>query len=312
MKTEKQDCYEIITDRIIGLLEQGVVPWQKPWKSCGGMPYNLVSKKPYRGMNVWLLHSLNYEQPAFLTYKQAQELGGNVKRGEKACPIVFWRTFDKVDSKGDKQTIPMMRFYYVFNVAQCENIPADKLPALEGPDKLPVAFNVADAENIVTGFKNAPAVKHGMERTCYHPGGDWVDMPDNSRFKSIGHYYAILFHELAHSTGHVSRLNRKGNTGSEGAWGSFGSAAYAREELCAEMASAFLCGVAGIADTGGLLENAAAYVANWLTALRNDKKLVVQAAGLAQRASDYILNVVHEKQSETQTAPVEATETVNA
>ena len=309
---EKIDCYQIITDRIIGLLESGVVPWRKPWKTNGGFPRNLISGKAYRGVNIWLLHAMNYESPLWLTYKQAAELGGNVKRGEKACPVVFWKKWEKENKQtGEKEFFPLMRFYYVFNVAQCENIPADRLPAVPEttPDALPAAFDVSLAESIVTGYKNPPAVKHGMAKAYYSPGGDYVGMPDNGKFVSPGYYYATLFHELAHSTGHVSRLNRPGIMDNAG----MGSPAYAREELTAEMTSAFLCGAAGIADTGGLIENSAAYVASWLQALRNDKKLVVQAAGLAQRASDYILNVTHEAPSGTDSAVVaESTETVNA
>lgn len=310
MKTEKLDCYEVITDRIIQLLERGTVPWQKPWKSNGGLPQNLVSKKHYRGMNTFLLHSMNYESHYWLTFKQALELGGNVRKGEKACPIIFWKRWEKENKEtGEKSTIPMMRFYYVFNVAQCdglknlfgEPVTGETAPAVPAE----VSGDYSKAENILSGFKNSPAIKHGMSRAYYSPGGDYVGMPDNSKFTSIGHYYATLFHELTHSTGHVSRLARKTIVDCEF---SFGDANYSKEELVAEMGSAFLCGLAGISETGNIMENSAAYIANWLKALRNDKKLVIQAAGLAQKAVDHITgNSFDDAETVPATVPAETT-----
>lgn len=309
MKTEKLDCYEVITQRIIDLLNAGTVPWQKPWKSNGGFPKNLVSGKHYRGMNTFLLHSMNYESPYWVTFKQALELGGNVRKGEKACPIIFWKKWEKVDkSTGEKSSIPMMRFYYVFNVAQCdglknlfgENVTGETTP--ETPAE--ISGDYSKAENIIAGFKNCPVIKHGMARAYYSPGGDYVGMPDNARFTSIGHYYATLFHELTHSTGHVSRLARKTITDCEF---SFGDADYSREELVAEMGSAFLCGLSGISETGNIMENSAAYIAGWLKALRNDKKLVIQAAGLAQKAVDHITGTIYETETTPASVPAETT-----
>ncbi len=310
MKSEKLDCYEVITQRIIDTLNAGTVPWTKPWKSTGGFPKNLVSKKEYRGMNAFLLHAMNYESPYWVTFKQALELGGNVRKGEKATPIIFWKKWEKVDkTTGDKSSIPMMRFYYVFNVAQCdglknlfgEQVTGETLP--ETPAE--ISGDYSQAENIIAGFKNCPVIKHGMKRAYYSPGGDYVGMPDNAQFSSIGHYYATLFHELTHSTGHVSRLARKTIVDQEFA---FGDANYSKEELVAEMGSAFLCGLSGISETGNIMENSAAYIAGWLKALRNDKKLVIQAAGLAQKAVDHIYGTQYEETETTAaTVPAETT-----
>jgi antirestriction protein ArdC len=291
MKTDKKDCYEIITERIMDLLNQGEIPWRKPWKSNLGFPRNLISGKPYRGVNVFLLHSLHYESPFFLTFKQALDLGGNVRKGEKACPVVFWKKWDKLNADGSKESIPMMRFYYVFNVAQCENIPAEKLPVVADVETVADDCDYSRAGQIWQEMPNKPQLKHGMAKAYYSPAGDYIGMPDETRFATRGHYYATLFHEATHATGHATRLDRRQPDENI----NYGSADYSKEELCAEMGSAFLCGMAGIGDTSGLIENSAAYIANWLHALRNDKRLVVQAAGLAQRAADYILNVKHEE-----------------
>lgn len=290
------------------LLNRGEIPWRKPWKTNGGMPRNLISGKPYRGVNVFLLHSMHYESPFWLTFKQALDLGGNVRKGEKACPVIFWRTFDKLDADtGKTDKIPMMRLYYCFNVAQCENIPADKLPTLPDAETTPDATDYAHAGQIWQEYPNAPTLKHGMAKAYYSPGGDYIGMPDSARFATMGHYYATLFHEAIHSTGHASRLARRKDDEDR----AYGSADYSKEELTAEMGAAFLCGMAGIGETGGLIENSAAYIQNWLQALRNDKRLIVQAAGLAQRAADHILNTKFDSAESLPAEIVTTTQTVN-
>ena len=124
------DVYQVVTDRIIALLEKGVVPWQKPWRGGEQMPRNLVSGHEYRGVNVFLLHAMMYQSPFWLTFHQAKELGGHVKKGERACPVVFWKRLEvsAPDEPDGKKTVPFLRYYSVFNVAQCEDIPADKIP----------------------------------------------------------------------------------------------------------------------------------------------------------------------------------------
>lgn len=273
------NLYDQVTERIIALLEKGTVPWRKPWTAKTGLPCNLTTKKPYRGINAFLLHALHYESPFWLTYRQAMELGGHVRKGEKSCPIVFWKQFEREDKEtGETEKIPMMRFYFVFNVAQCDGL--KNAPAImETP--------VTKPEEIIAAMPQRPEIKHGLTQAFYSPGSDFVAMPNRTSFEKDAAYFATLFHELIHSTGHASRLNRPTLTESAG----FGSNPYCKEELVAEMGAAFLGGQAGIGET--LLENSAAYIQNWLEQLQNDKKLIVQAAGQAQKAADFILGVKH-------------------
>src|SRR6266568_4607468 len=292
----KSDVYQVITDRIVGLLEQGVIPWQKPWRGGEQMPRNLISQREYRGVNVFLLHAVMFESPYWLTFNQAKQLGGHVKQGERACPVVFWKRLDAADkdSPTGKKTVPFLRYYSVFNVAQCEGIPQDKIPALPGSQR---EHNpIEEAERIVAGMHRKPEIRHGGDRACYSPSLDRVDMPKPETFRTGQDYYSVLFHELTHSTGHESRLNRKGFSGSEGEWSAFGSAPYGREELVAEMGAAFLCGQAGIVEL--TIDNSAAYVRSWLERLKDDNRLVVQAAAQAQKAADFILGEKEAEESE--------------
>ena len=282
MSKEKIDVYEIVTDRIIDLLEKGVVPWHKPW--AGGRnsaPANLVSKKPYRGLNVWLLGSMGYSSPYWVSYKQATEMGGQVRKGEKSTMVVYWKMFETIDKvTKEKKTIPMLRYYNVFNVTQCDGLKYPEIEDIKVND-----FNPIDeAEKIVTSMTNAPKIVHNEQRAWYRRDTDLVNMPIKESFDKEEEYYNTLFHELTHATGHESRLGRLQDSVS-----GFGSTSYAKEELIAEMGASYLCAVAGIVDR--TIDNSAAYIANWLTKLRNDKKLVVSAAGKAHAACDYILGV---------------------
>src|SRR5262245_32096008 len=154
----KADAYQVITDRVIALLEQGTVPWNKPWQRGNATPRNLVSGREYRGVNVFLLHAMSYSSPYWLTFKQAQALGGNVVKGERATPVVFWKWLD-VEDGGKAERVPFLRYYSVFNVAQCERIPADKIPAVTGNGR--VHGPIQEAERIAAGMPKRPEVKHG-------------------------------------------------------------------------------------------------------------------------------------------------------
>lgn len=284
--TMSEAVYAIITDRILSLLEKGTVPWHKPWRAGYQAPSNLISGKAYRGINTFILNAASYGSPYWLSFKQAQGLGGNVRKGERACPVVFWKWLEKADPKtGEPERIPFLRYYSVFNIAQCENIPADKIPASDTPTH--THSPVEAAERIVGAMPKAPEIRHGQGRAFYSPRLDFVGMPDLSAFPAREEYYSTLFHELAHSTGHKERLNRKGVNGSDGDLAQFGSDRYAKEELVAEMGAAFLCGECAIVER--TLDNSAAYVAGWLARLKGDAKLVVQAAAQAQKAADFIL-----------------------
>ena len=269
--------YDVVTDRIIAKLEAGVVPWRKPWSGRAGMPKNLTSGKEYRGVNVFLLHCLGYESPYFLTFNQAKKLGGYVCQGERGCPVVFWKWFEKEDENGETKRLPVLRYYTVFNVAQCKDVEA---PAIEVPERQ--HNSIEAAEQLVQAMPNAPEIRHGLRGASYNPTEDAVQMPRPEVFESGEAYYSTVFHELTHSTGHPSRLSRKLETLT-----SFGSRDYSREELVAEMGAAFLCGEVSILETN--IEQSAAYIDGWLRRLRNDRRLVVTAAAQAQKASDYIL-----------------------
>lgn len=282
---KNSSVYDIISERIIALLEQGTIPWQKPWQGGEQAPQNLISHKPYRGVNVFLLNAMHYASPYWVTFRQAQELGGYVKRGEKACPVVFWKWLE-VEKNGQTERIPLLRYYSVFSVCQCDGIPSDKIPALSGGKR---EHNpISAAEGIVAAMPKRPEIRQGLNQAFYSPAGDFVGMPAAEQFKTGEDYYSVLFHELTHSTGHESRLNRKGVSGSEGKWSAFGSNPYAKEELVAEMGAAFLCAECGIVER--TIDNSAAYVSSWLQRLKNDSKLVVQAAAQAQHAAEFILN----------------------
>ena len=187
----KTNIYDQITERICGLLEQGVAPWTKPWKVSRGLPRNLVSKKAYRGINTFLLHACQYESPFWLTYKQANEAGAHVKKGEKSCPVVFWKQLEVDDNAtGEEVKIPFMRFYWLFNVAQ-----------VEGLKETPMVEQAATpATSIIANMPTVPQIKHGMAAAFYDASADSIGMPEMDRFTSEADYYGTLFHELTHAT----------------------------------------------------------------------------------------------------------------
>jgi antirestriction protein ArdC len=267
--------YEIITEQVIKQLESGVAPWRKPWRTLP--PANLISKKPYRGINVFLLALAGYGSQHWLTYRQAQALGGNVRKGEHGTKIVFWK-FDKyetetADGETEERKSALLRYYTVFNLEQTEGLRA--LLAL------PPAFPIESADAIVKGMRNPPAFEQDAQ-AAYIPSRDTLTMPSRTAFESQAEYYSTLFHELTHSTGHAKRLAREGFDSPQ----KFGSESYSREELIAEMGSAMLCGVAGIEQA--TISNSAAYLDSWIRRLKADSRLVVSAASAAQKAADYI------------------------
>ena len=211
-----KSVYEIVTERILEKLEQGTIPWQRPW-SGGGCPRNLVSGKEYRGVNVWLLGSQDFSSPYWLTFKQAKQLGGSVRKGERSTPCIFWKflTRDTEDSKtGETETrkIPLVRYYSVFNaVDQCDGI---SHPRLEAQQDKPAPFNpIESAEAIVAAYPDAPSFSEdGRGSAYYRPATDAIHLPEKETFDSEAHYYATLFHEMGHSTGHEKRLARPGVT----------------------------------------------------------------------------------------------------
>lgn len=266
--------YEIITSQILAELERGEVPWRRPWGTLP--PANLITKRPYRGINLFLLGLQGYGSQFWLTFNQAKQLGGNVRRGEHGTKIVFWK-FDsyetEVDGEVEERKYAFLRYYVVFNLEQTEGLKA----LLD----LPPAFAIESAESIIRGMPNPPAFEQDF-RAAYIPSRDTVAMPSRTAFDSQEEYYSTLFHELTHATGHAKRLAREGFDTPQ----QFGSESYSREELIAEMGAAMLCGVSGIAQN--TLANSAAYLKSWIARLKADSKLVITAASAAQKAADYI------------------------
>tara|TARA_R110000751_G_scaffold12638_5_gene43355 strand:- start:39 stop:872 length:834 start_codon:yes stop_codon:yes gene_type:complete len=273
------NVYEIVTEKICAELEKGVAPWNRPWVGGENAPQNLRTRRPYSGINTLLLSISGYTSPFWLTYKQAAELGGHVRKGEKASTVVF---FAKIESKtktlknGKPDTFGMLRYYNLFNVSQCDGLAAH-VPVTAKNEIPPLAT----AESVVAGYVGRPVIVTESS-AWYHPARDVVGMPPRETFISAEGYYSTLFHELVHSTGHESRLARHDK---KTARASFGSEVYSKEELVAEVGAAFLCADAGIDNT---IEQSAAYCASWLRALKNDEKLIVSAASHAGKAARYI------------------------
>ena len=312
------DVYQMVTDMIVSKLEEGVVPWHKPWAvkpgddmgmfgPMGPAPRNLVSNKPYRGVNVFILGCQDHTSRYWLTYRQAHSLGGHVRKGEHGTMVVYWK-FIRVSEEQDDGTkvskrIPLLRYYTVFNLDQCEDVRvprgriSDEPTVVPEPDAEPEPREdgfemIEEAEAIVNAMPNRPEITYEGGRAFYRPSSDSVTVPERERFDSPAEYYNTLFHELVHATGHKSRVGRPGIMDSH----FFGDHKYSREELVAEMGAAFLSAEAGTFEQ--TVDNSASYIDNWMRAIKDDKKMVVVAAGAAQRAADYICDRKREEDSQ--------------
>ncbi|WPZ34530.1 zincin-like metallopeptidase domain-containing protein [Thalassobaculum sp. OXR-137] len=294
----KQDIYQRITDTIVSQLEQGVKPWVKPWNAehaAGRITRPLrASGQPYQGINVLALWASataqGFSAPIWMTFKQAKELGGNVRKGEKGSPVVYASTLSRTEmdeSTGEESErhIPFMKGYTVFNVEQVEGLPAQFYALPE-----PAPESVVRIERAETYFSQTGAViRHGGDRASYNVGTDIVRMPPIEAFRDAESYYATLAHEMTHWTRHPSRLGRDFGRKS---WGDEG---YAMEELVAELGAAFLC--ADLELAGQPRDEHAAYIASWLKVLKDDNRAIFAAAAHAQRAAD-LLSTMQDAQSE--------------
>jgi antirestriction protein ArdC len=286
--------YEIITEKIIKQLESGVAPWRKPW-TCQ-TPANLLTQKEYRGLNVFTLASQGFPSRFWLTFNQATKLGGNIRKGEKSSPVIFWNVGDERETTtqdGAKKTSRpfLLRYYSVFNLSQTEgiDIPASLLHEARTNDP------IETCEQNVANMPNPPAFEQS-DKAWYSPSSDVVGMPARDLFHSSQEHYSTLFHELAHSTGHAKRLQRDNFDNPV----SFGSESYSKEDLIAEMTAAMLCGIAGIEQK--TLENSAAYLKTWIERLKSDSRLLVSAASQAQKAADFIQSKAAYRETEAQAA----------
>jgi antirestriction protein ArdC len=293
--------YDVITNKIIGLLEQGVIPWHKPWAANIGYPKNLITKYPYRGINVFLLNAMPFNSPYWVSYNQAKKLGGRIKESElrNSTPVVFFKWYNietkkqpdekesETDSLAEQQTtsekrkIPFIRYYRVYNVEQCLGL-EEHIPEIPCNKDL---VSLQDCDEVIKNMPDKPEIYHGEDKAYYNPRTDCIQMPQMQSFEDIESYYSTLFHELTHSTGHERRLKRKGMFDTH----AFGDPIYSLEELVAEMGASFLCAMTGIENK--TINNSAGYIANWLDKLKNDKKVVIIAGSQAQKACDYITNI---------------------
>ncbi len=279
------DVYQIVTDRIIELLEAGTIPWHKPWNDAG-VPMNLISKRPYRGINLWLLLPCTYERNLWVTFEQLKKVGGSINKGEHGQMVVFWKQVKKVpeelDSTGNVKTVPLLRYYKIYNVSQCRNVPADLIPLVD--DSNTGIDPIAECEAILTAFSDMPLISFRGKQAYYDVEKDEIILPKMKSFASSPSYYCTLFHELIHASGAKKRLHRKTITDMV----PFGTPSYAVEELIAELGAAYLSYYTGILNTE--IESSAAYISGWLEKLRSDKRFIISAAGQAQQAVDLILN----------------------
>jgi antirestriction protein ArdC len=281
--------YEIVTERICELLENGTIPWHQPWNPELGMPRSLSTGKLYRGVNVWLLGSSMHASPWWGTYKQVAEREGQVRRGEHSTLVVFWKKTERtvVDEQTGDETERkgfILRYYRVFNAEQCDALQLPELPV-----ELHEHDSIGAAEAIVHGYVDGPGPRLilGGDRACYAPTQDLLRVPLRESFDTAEEFYSTLFHEMTHSAGHATRLARNDLL----EFHSFGDESYSREELVAEMGASMLSGLAGIDQV--TLPNSAAYLAHWVKVLKGDSRLVVTAAAQAQRAADFITGVEH-------------------
>ena len=273
------DIYAAVTDRILLQLEKGIVPWEKPWGGVAGGAFSGTTGKPYSLLNQMLLS----KPGAYYTFNQIQKKGGTIHKGEKAQMVVFWKQIpvkeqDTHTGETTIKSVPMLRYYTVFHIDQCEGIEAtatEQEPQHTSPE----------AEQIISEYLHRSGVDfvHQVgDEAYYSPSRDRVVLPLMEQFKSTAEYYSTAFHELAHSTGHRSRLDRLRATAH------FGNESYSKEELVAEITAAALMQYTG-QETKGTFRNSAAYIQSWLSALRNDKRMIVTAGGAASKAFEYII-----------------------
>ena len=297
----KYDTYQMVTDRICALLEQGIKPWAKPWVGAVNSAWSGNNGKPYSLLNQMLLANPEKKYKTmedlladirgeWVTYKQAQERGGSVRKGEHGRRIVFFKSLEVKDEEDEENThtVPFLTSYTVFHISQCDRI--QQKYHLDGEDKLD--FTGDDkADEVASGYIFREGITFRTQKgdsAYYRPSEDLVVLPLPEQFVSEAEYYSTLFHELTHSTGHPKRLNRLD------AEAAFGKEDYSREELVAEIGSASLCATLGIENKDSFT-NSAAYIANWLSALRNDKRMIVWAASRAEKAVRMILNIQDEQ-----------------
>ena len=280
------NIFQIVTDRIIEQLDKNIIAWRKSWQ--GGLPVNYVTQKAYQGINLLLLP----HGGEWLTYRQAQEAGGSVKKGEKSSMIVFYKLMEKPkdnpDNPDEKEKFPLLRYSNVFHISQCEGIESKQKPI-----ELNNISPIDNAEKALTDYISREKVNFrnvtGSNEAYYKPSSDTVIMPDIKQFDMSEEYYSTAFHELAHSTGYKSRLNRLTETAS------FGSQTYSKEELIAEISACMVLNYLNV-EIAETFENSIAYINAWRKKLKEDNKLILTASSQAQKATNLILGLSQDSQ----------------
>lgn len=277
----KKDIYEMVTDRIIEQLEKGYIPWQKPWTGVHDGAYNRISNKPYSLLNQMLLSKTG----EYASFKQWTELGGHIRKGEKAEIVTFWKIqqIEEENEDGEKiiKQLPLLRYYNVFHISQVEGVEPKNIDLNE-------LQPIEEAERIKTEYMQREHIKileKVTDKAFYSPSLDYIQVPCKEQYQNIEEFYSTLFHEMTHSTGHKNRLDREDVKDCM----YFGSENYSKEELCAELGSAFLINKLGIASSKSF-NNSTAYIQSWLRVLKNDKKFIISASSRAEKAVKYILN----------------------
>lgn len=272
------NVYEMVTDRVIRALESGNIPWEKPWGGCRSGAYNFITRKSYSLMNQMLLK----HRGAYGTFKQWTEKGGKIRKGEKSEIVVFWKfqivEEENEDGEKEEKKIPILKYYNVFHVSQVEGVTVKE-------EELPEVKPIESAEKIKREYverEHIRILEYTTNEAFYSPAGDFIQVPERGQYRDVNEFYSTLYHEMVHSTGHKSRLNRLERDAH------FGNEIYSKEELVAELGAAFLMNLLGI-ETKKTFRNSTAYIQNWIQVLKNDPRFVVSAAGKAEKAVHYIM-----------------------
>jgi antirestriction protein ArdC len=280
---ETKNVYQMVTDRIIEQLENGIIPWEKPWTGVRDGAFNRVSKKSYSLVNQCLLNHTG----EYATYKQWAELGGQVRKDEKSEIVVFWKVLNVEDETEDGEKtvkhIPLLKYINVFHISQVDGVEPLKQAELKHNDP------IEEGEKILNDYWKRENIKveHSIsDKAYYSPSSDLIHLPILEQFKNANEYYSTAFHESVHSTMAESRCNREAEL--KGKIAAFGSEDYSKEELVAELGAASLMNVVGM-ETPKTFKNSSAYIQNWLHVLKNDVKFIVSASSRAEKAVKYIL-----------------------
>lgn len=290
-KNAAPDMYQVVTNRIIEQLEKGVLPWRKTWSSYG-LAKNYVSGKAYKGINMLLMNFFSpHSIPYYLTFKQAKELGGKVKKGAKAQQVIYYNMIFKdkngnkiskeaAENREDVKVMKFLKYFNVFNVSDIEGIDFEFEELRLLPNE-----KIERCEKLVQSYPSPPEYQEkDRAGAYYHPLEDYINMPPIEQHDSAEFYYSTFFHELIHSTGHAKRLAREEITTPN----RFGSIPYSKEELVAELGASFLRTIAAI-DSDPIFQNSSSYIQGWLSKLKDDKQLIFKASAEAQKAVDYII-----------------------